>query len=216
MNALDHIISWTEIDSGTLRTDCIDQMLLDESFELPIEKNGKLFGIVRLEDCLNSEAETIDGIVENGCPYVFVGTHLFDIMDVMNRANSDVCAVLSEEEKILGYINKRVAFNRLSKGISVEQSGAIILLEMATHQYSVSELGRIVESENSQVLGIWVEHVPDSGRIRASLKINTSNAERIVNSLQRFGYEVIATFGDLDYKEKVEKRYQSLMKYLDL
>lgn len=216
MNALDHIIPWKEIQTTSARTDCIDQMLTDESFEMPVVKGQKLFGLIRLEDCMNSEQDTIENMVERGCPYVYVGTHLFDIMDVMHRANTDICAVLSEEDKVLGYINKTVAFNRLSQGISVEQDGAIILLEMATHQYSVSEIGRIVESENAQILGLWVEHVPDSGRIRASLKINTSNAERIVNSLQRFNYEVIATFGDLDYKEKVEKRYQSLMKYLDL
>ena len=32
----------------------------------------------------------------------------------------------------------------------------------------------------------------------------------------RFNYEVIASFGDDDYKENVEKRFQALMKYLDI
>lgn len=216
MNALDHIINWNEITINSSRRDALDEMLRTYSFELPVIKDDKLFGVLRLEDCFDSDAKTVESLVDPGCPYVYVGTHLFDIMDVMHRAGTSVCAVLSEDDKVLGFINKSGVFDRLATSISIEQSGAVILIEMATHQYSSSEISRIIESENTQLLGLWVEHVPDSGRIRASLKINTANAERIVNSLQRFNYEVIATFGDLDYKEKVEKRYQALMKYLDL
>jgi hypothetical protein len=104
----------------------------------------------------------------------------------------------------------------MADSITIGQEGAVLIVETASHQYSSSELSRIIEGENGQLLGLWLDNVPESGRIRASLKVNTSNAERIISSLVRFGYEVIATFGDLDYQELVEKRYQSLMKYLDI
>ena len=205
-----------EITEDFGRLDCLDLMLELECFELPVLKNGKVHAKVRLEDCLNSESKTIKDFIELGCPFVLVGSHLFDVIHILNTSELSVCAVLDEEMNMLGVITKHVALNRMARSISIEQAGAVIIIEMASHQYSSSEIARIIESENAQLLGLWMESVPESSRIRVSLKINTSNAERIINSLTRFNYEVIATYGDLDYKEKVEKRYQALMKYLDI
>ena len=98
----------------------------------------------------------------------------------------------------------------------MNQGGAILLVEMASYQYYSSELARLIEGEGAQLLGLWLNNVAESGRIQASLKLNIKNAERIINSLQRHGYETIASFGDEDYKENVENRFQSLMKYIDL
>ena len=70
--------------------------------------------------------------------------------------------------------------------------------------------------QGAQILGIWLTNKEGSGRIQVSIKLNTQNAERIINSLQRFGHEVIAIFGDEDYKDNVESRFESLMKYIDI
>lgn len=216
MNTLDHILPVPEIDLKAARIFCRNLMLDLKCFELPVLKEGRLYGRISLEACVQSEDVEIENLVTPGCPYVFIGTHLFDIMRVLALSDQDICAVLSDENRLIGIISTQLAFNRMVNSISIEQAGATILVEMASYQYSSSELARIIESENAQLLGLWIENVPNSGRIRANLKVNTSNAERIVNSLLRFDYEVIATFGDIDYKEKVEKRYQSLMKYLDI
>jgi hypothetical protein len=115
----------------------------------------------------------------------------------------------------VGIITKTIVLEALAKSLTVEQSGAVIIVEVASHQYSSSEIARIIEGEGSQLLGLWLTNLAESGRIRASLKLNTQNAERIINGLQRYGYETVAAFGDDDYTENVERRFQSLMKYID-
>ena len=215
MNTQEHVIDIPLLQEDSSVQECLNAMLDVECFELPVIKDGKVYGKIILEDLLDQEG-TIANSIEQGFPCVALHTHLFDVMRVMRETNASVCAVLDGSGDFVGIITKQIVLNRLSHAISVEQVGAIVVVEMASHQYSSSEIARIVEGENAQILGMWMQQIESSGRVRISIKLNTVNAERIVNGFMRFNYEVIATFGDQDYREKVEKRYQSLMKYLDI
>ena len=185
-------------------------------YDLPVMKNGKLYGTVQLDECIHSKEDTIESLVDPGFTSVHFNTHLFDALRIIKESKASSCCVLGEDFQWVGIITKTAIVEALSLSLTIEQSGAVLVVEMAAHQYSSSEIARIIESEGAQLLGLWLSNVEESGRIRASLKLNTQNAERIINSLQRFNYDVIATFGDDDYKENVERRFESLMKYIDL
>lgn len=216
MIAQESLISLKPITPENKVIDCIELMKSLLCFELPVIDDGKLFGTISLDACLDSKDETIKELVSPGFASVYVNTHVFDVLRVFSETHLNSAAVLGHEFEFLGIITKNGILDSLSESLSVEQAGAIVIIEMAAHQYSPTEISRIIESEGSKLLGLWIETIPDSGRIRASLKLNTANAERIISGLVRFNYEVIATFGDDDYKENVEKRFDSLMKYLDI
>ncbi|MBT8327281.1 MAG: CBS domain-containing protein [Bacteroidia bacterium] len=216
MIALDYIAQIKPVTDTTSVKECMEIMFDNLCFELPVVKDGKLFGTVQLDECIHTEEITIESIVDSGFASVHFNTHLFDVLRIFNESKANVCCVLGKDFEWIGILTKTLVVEAIAHSLTVEQGGAIIVIEMATLQYSSSEVARIVESEGSQLLGLWLHNVPDSGRIRASLKLNTKNAERIIGGLTRFNYEVIATFGDDDYKENVEKRFQSLMKYLDI
>lgn len=215
MNALEHLQEIPMITPKTKGEVCLEIMLDLGCFELPVQMAHGL-GKVNLEDVLMNRDTIIEPFVERGFPMVYVHNHLLDIMRILRASDSDCCAVVDHESKFLGIITKSMVLNRLSHATTVDQPGAILVVEMVSYQYSSSELTQIVEGENAQVIGLWLESVEDSSRIRVNLKLNTSNAERIVNSLNRYKYEVIAIFGDQDYHQNVDQRFKSLMKYLDL
>lgn len=185
-------------------------------FELPVEKDGKLYGTVQLDECIHSLEDTIESLVDPGVLSVHLNTHVFDILQALNESGADICCVTDENENTLGIITKTRILSSLSDSLSVDQTGSILIVEMAAHQYSANEISRIIESESAQLLGLWLSNLPESGRIRASLKLNTQNAERIIKSMRRFNYDVVATFNDDDYRENVERRFESLMKYIDI
>ena len=185
-------------------------------FELPVLRKDILYGTIQLDECIHSEEETIETLVDSGFASVGGNSHLFDVLHIFNESKANVCCVLNDDLKWVGIITKTAAIEALGQSLTVNQGGAILLVEMASYQYSSSELARLIEGEGAQLLGMWLNNVAESGRIQASLKLNIKNAERIINSLQRHGYETIASFGDEDYKENVENRFQSLMKYIDL
>ena len=216
MTALDHIQTIPLISEQSSTAECVQLMLQLGCSDLPVWKEDKLYGTVLLRDCVKAPSETIKEHIIPGFASAYFNTHILDLLSLYNETPFDTMAILGEEFQFMGVVTRKSLLKCFSEGLTVEQSGSVIVAEMATHQYSSSELARIIESENVQILGLWLENVPDSGRIRVNIKLNTRNAERVINSLLRFNYEVIATFGDEDYKENVEKRFQSLMKYLDI
>ena len=63
-------------------------------------------------------------------------------------------AILGEQFEFVGVMTRKALLKCFSEGLTVEQSGSVIIIEMATHQYSSSEISRIIESENAQILGL--------------------------------------------------------------
>lgn len=215
MTVAEHISSISPIDEHSSRLDCLELMYSNVCFELPVLRDGKPYGTVQLDECAHSEEKTIASLVDVGCTSIYYNTHIIDALRILNSSGAQVCAVQDRNFNWLGILTKNSVLEALSASLTVEQPGAILVVEMASHQYSNSQISMIVENEGAQLLGLWIVNVEESGRIRASLKLNTPNAERIINSLHRYNYEVISTFGDDDYNENVEKRFQSLMNYID-
>ncbi len=216
MIALDYISSLSPVKENEKVKLCIELMLDNLCYQLPVLKEGKLYGTVDLDECIYTEENTIENLVDVGFASVHFNTHLFDVLRVFNDSKANVVCVLSEEFEWVGMLTKTNVIEAIAHSLTIDQVGAVVVIEMAANQYSSSEVCRIVESEGAQLLGLWITHVENSGRVRASLKLNVQHAERVIGSLQRFNYEVVAAFGDDDYKENVERRFQSLMKYLDI
>ena len=209
-----HIIP--TINEKTSPAVCIEVMMDAQCFELPVQKNNQLIGSVKLEDCISSKQEFIEQLISPGFLSVYHQMHLFDVLQIFKFSPKNVCAVLGENQEWIGILTKNQIINSLSQTLSIEQNGSILILEMASAQYSTNELSRIIEGEGSKVLGLWLHKDEDSARIKVTVKINTSNVERIINGFDRFGYDIIATFGDDDYKDNINRKFQSFMKYIDL
>ena len=216
MIVADHISPILAIEESSSRKECIETMFDNLCYELPVLRGGKLYGTVQLDECIHSLESTIESIVDPGFASIHYNSHLFDALHIFNESKANVCCVLGENFEWIGIITKTIVLEALAKSLTVEQSGAVLIVEMAGHQYSSTEIARIIEGEGAQMLGLWLTNLEESGRIRASIKLNTQHAERIISGLQRYGYEIVAAFGDNDYKENVERRFQSLIKYIDV
>ena len=204
-----------EINEKTSPDVCVEVMMDAQCFELPVQKSNQLIGSVTLEDCISSKEKTIENLISPGFLSVHYQMHLFDVLQIFKSSAKNVCAVLGENQEWVGILTKNQMINSLSQTLSIEQNGSILILEMSSAHYSTNELSRIIEGEGSKVLVMWLHKDEDSARIKVTVKINTSNVERIINGFDRFGYDVIATFGDEDYKENIDRKFQSLMKYID-
>lgn len=212
----DYIIPLKQVNSDFSREKCIHMMLDNGCLDFPVISKSQFYAKVDLDECIHSEEDTIISLLEGRAGVLRKDMHIFDALRVFKDTRSSVCAAVDLESRWLGIVKQEDIFRSIADLLTIEQMGSILIVEMAAHQYSSSEICRIIEGEGSQVLGLLLSNVPESGRIRASVKLNTINVERIIRSLMRFKYEVIATFGDEDYKENVVKKYESFMKYIDL
>ena len=87
-------------------------------------------------------------------------------------------------------------------------SGLYLEFELNIHDYSLSEIGRLVESNDAKILHSDVESIPDSDKIKVTIKLNKSDLSRIIQTFNRFGYTITASFHKDVYEEDLKKRYE--------
>jgi acetoin utilization protein AcuB len=92
------------------------------------------------------------------------------------------------------------------------------VLSMPERDYSLSEISRHVESNDAKILSAYVSPDElDPYKIKLTLKINTTDISRIIATLERFEYRIIAQFQENGEGKQADKdRYDLLLKYLNM
>ncbi|OQX82361.1 MAG: hypothetical protein B6D64_00440 [Bacteroidetes bacterium 4484_276] len=148
-------------------------------------------------------------------PFIAGGEHYFNALQLMIGQGLSVLPVLDEKEYYLGAITRDKILIEMAGSISVQNPGGIIVLEINQNDYSLSEISRIVESNDTKILSLSLKSVHNSNKLEVTLKLNRVNIEGAIQSLGRFDYEIKAYFGENRKDDDLLlDRYDSLMAYL--
>lgn len=188
-------------------------------WHLPVIKNHELIGLISESDLIDNapSEETIARIKPNYIQtFVNENQHVFEVVKIVADLKLSVIPVLDENKNYLGSIS----IHRLMEAIAgmpvVGEPGGIIILEVNIHDYSLTEIARIVESNDAKILGTLITSHPDSTKMEVTLKINKGDLSAILQSFERFKYNVTATYHQSEHKDILKDRYDSLMNYLKI
>jgi hypothetical protein len=87
---------------------------------------------------------------------------------------------------------------------------------MNIHDYSMSEIAQIVETNNRKILNSFVNSFDDSTKIEVTIKLNTVDIDPVLQTFMRYNYQVKATYTEKDLNDNLSDRYNSLMNYLNI
>jgi CBS domain-containing protein len=185
---------------------------------LPIVNNRQLLGLLSEEDILNQDTEEPIGSYHLSFPgrYVREDAHLYEVMAHMAEFHLTVVPVVDSENNYSGLITLEDALHYFAKTAVFSEPGGIIVLEMSKRNYSLSEIARIVESENATILSAIVTTNPGSDQISLTLKLNRNDIQSVLATLERFEYHIKATFQEDHFAESLRDRYESLLNYLNV
>lgn len=185
---------------------------------LPIVNHEQLLGVVSEEDILIHDTKEAVGTYRLSFlrPYCFEHDHLFEVMTKMGRFQLTIIPIIDEEENYLGVVTMEDLLQYFANHFSFAEPGSIIVLEMARGNYSLAEIARIAEAEDIIILSSFVNAIPDSHRIYITLKVNRQEITAFKASLERFGYEISATFSEIGFNNGLKDRYDALMSYLNV
>lgn len=188
--------------------------------ELPVVDQGKFLGLFN-ENLLFDELSEVKKIADIQLvgSHVFVdqNEHYYDVIKAAYDSSSNLVAALDENQEYVGSITIQDVVEAFSKMSSIQSPGTIIVIAMNIQDYSMTEISRIVESEDGKVLSSFIENFEgQSGNIRVTLKVDPNSSATVVSSLQRHGYNIVSTFGQEAEDVSQKERFDILLKYLDI
>lgn len=184
---------------------------------LPIVNEQEFLGLISEDDiyAFNQFEEAI-GAHPITKPQVFVeeNQHIYDVLTTFQRDNLSLLPVVDTKNKYLGSIQGTELLNILSEITGVINPGGIIVLEMNIHDYALSEIAQIVESNNSRIINFYTRTYPDSTRMEITLKLNTLDIEPVLQTFNRYNYQIKAFYLEEKLNTKLRENYDALMNYL--
>ena len=185
---------------------------------LPIVNNQQLLGVLSEDDILDFDATEAVGSYSLSLnrPYVKYNDHIYEVMRVLAEKKLTIIPVVDGEDNYIGLITQEDLLRYFANTGSFSEPGSIIVLEISKRDYALSEISRIVESENATILSTFMTSEPDKPLIDVTLKINRQNTQSIIATFERFEYKVKATFNEAEYLDTLRDRYDALMAYLNV
>ncbi|MBN8576358.1 MAG: CBS domain-containing protein [Cytophagales bacterium] len=187
---------------------------------LPIVEDGELLGFISEEIIL--ESNEIDkplagfNLVGKSCR-VQLTAHFYDILKVAGDHKLQMVAVVNEANKYAGVITVQDIMVSFAQTASVQMPGGILVLSMDLIDYSLAEISRYVEENNAKIISsMMVEDPMDKGKIKLTLKINRIELNRIVATLERFGYRIIGRYNETQMDTGEKDKIEMLLRYLDI
>ncbi len=188
--------------------------------QLAVVSKGKFLGLVSEDIILERGIEV--GLIKdlnldcNHCK-VIKDAHLFNIIKMASANDIELLGVVDEADEYLGVITIKDTIFALSQTLAVQTEGAIIIISLKTIDYSLSEISRLVESEGYKILSSSIKvDEADTDFIKLTLKIDSEDIQRLVATLERFEYRVIAKLQAKQGADSDQERLDILFKYLDL
>lgn len=185
---------------------------------LPIVNQEEFLGLLSEDDILdNDPVEPIGSYHLNlHQPFVRANDHLYDVMRLIAEHQLTAIPVLDEENHYIGLITSEELIRHFAQSGAFREPGGIVVMEMVRQDYSLAQISQIFESEGAVILSAHVQSFEGSARIEVTLKINLQHMGTILATLERFGYEVKASFNEIEYFDTLKQRYDGLISYLNV
>ena len=173
-----------------------------------------MFGIITANNLMKNKISKYSSSLASA--HVKSDQHLFDIIEVLEKNSLSIVPVIENDNKYFGVITIEKLIHTIAKSVTIQSIGGIIVLEMNSRDYTLTEIASIVESYNTKILSSYVISNPNSTKIDLTLKLDKEDISAIVKDFERRGYQVSASFkNDNTSDDQSIERYESLLRFLN-
>ena len=185
--------------------------------DLPVIENGLFLGLANESDFLN--AEVYQGEIQAELDLLNVSvlpdSHVLDVLKVVSENDVTVIPVVDEGNNYLGSITSADLLDHLAEMLGVMREGGIIVLQVFERDHSIQQIARIIEENNAKILSLSVVAVSE-GNLEIHIKVDLPDLNPILQSLERFNYNILSKFQASQYDDELKDRYNELMRYLNM
>jgi acetoin utilization protein AcuB len=184
---------------------------------LPIVEDESYLGIISEEQLLQSDegSSLTDLHITEGTTSVQANEHFLKAIHTAVINKLSIVPVV-EEKQLLGIVTYNDLLRNASEFMSLNQPGALIVLEMDSRNFSFTEINRIVEGNEAQITQLNTFVDPESGMTQITIRVNKLEVSDLLSTFQRYEYNVKYYFGEELYENELKTNYDNLMNYLKI
>ena len=186
---------------------------------LPVVAEEKFVGLISEEDLLDANNKNMliellqkDFILAS----INENDHFLQAVNISNQYQTNIVPVINFDKELVGTISAQTLLRTLGYFSGSQEIGGIIVLEMERNQFTISEISRIVESNEATVLHLNTSLQPETGLLRVTIHINKKELSAVIAAFERYEYDVIYYFGEEKFENEIQSNYRHLMNYLDI
>ncbi|MEO5984478.1 MAG: CBS domain-containing protein [Ferruginibacter sp.] len=186
---------------------------------LAVVSEDKYLGLISEDDLLDADDDkfTIELLQKN---FVFVSVadnvHFLNAVNISNQYECNIVPVINAANDFEGVITSSDLLKTLGNFAGGNEIGGIIVLEMERSQFAISEISRIVESNDCTILHLNTTVHSDTGMLTVTIHLNKREISAVVSTFERYEYDVIYFYGNEKFENEIHTNYKHLMNYLDI
>ncbi len=184
-----------------------------------VDDENKIQGMISIETLAEvvDEDTLLKELPLDDVIWVTKAEHIFETTRRMFAQELYVLPVADSELNFQGLVRKREVLNALGEIFNLATYGSVITIELSQMDYTLTEIVRIIETEEAKILGVAVQQPSDElDSIRVSIKLNLEDSSVVSAALRRFGYIIVSEAQSQDLENKFSDRADELIRYLDI
>lgn len=156
-------------------------------------------------------------IIQHEDVFAVEDNHPYELLRLVTQFSLDIIPVVNENKNVTGTILVRDLVERFVSELGIQEKGAVLVLKIAERDYSLSEISRLIESNGTKVLSSYYSsseslHPTDASLL--TLKLNRTNINPIIATLERFGYDIEEAHANDPIESVDQERLDMLLRYL--
>lgn len=186
---------------------------------LPVVSDNNYLGMISEDDLLDADDEklSIEILQESFLlSSVKANVHFLNAVNYSNQFETSLVPIVDAANELAGVVTSVDLLKTLGNFSGANEIGGIIVMEMERLHFAISEISRIVESNDATILHLNTTTHPDTGLLTVTLHLNKKEITAIIAAFERYEYTIIFNFGDEKFEDNIDTNYRHLMNYLDI
>jgi CBS domain-containing protein len=143
--------------------------------------------------------------------------HIYEVIGIANQYQLDTVPVLDEDNLYAGTIVVTDMMAKFAGLLGAQEAGAVVVLKMSNRDYSMTDISRLVESNNVKIISRYFSGAEygDIDQATLTLKLNRTEVSAVVATFERFGYVVENVYANEPLENPDRHRLDLLLRYLE-
>ena len=187
---------------------------------LPVVDGKRLVGVISdkiIYDLNIIDKPMMDYVGQLITPHIRANQHIYEVFSLISMLKLSAIPVLNLYHEYTGVITVFDLAQKFADLVAVKEPGGVIVLELNSVDYSLSQIAQIVEGNDAKILSFYIYQETESNMMNVTLKINIVDLSSIIQTFVRYDYNIKAVYMDESTIQNLyDDRYDQLMKFMNV